>query len=252
MSYTIKQLADLAGISVRTLHYYDQAGLLKPARVKNNGYRYYEENELLVLQQILFFRELNFPIKEIKRIIRAPGFDMRLALKDQKRLIELKKNRLNRLIKTIGKTINKITKETTMNDKDLYGSFSEEEMEQYTQEAKARWGDTDAYKESQKRYKKMTKDDLTRIQKEGDELMKEIAANMNKAAGSEKIQTLIGRHFNNLRHFYEPSLEMYRGLANMYIEDKRFAAYYEKYAPGLAQFMREAMIAYCDLAMVKK
>jgi len=252
MEYSVKQLADLAGISVRTLHYYDQAGLLKPAGLKRNGYRFYQDRELLKLQQILFFRELDFPVLEIKRVINSPDFNMLAALKDQKKLIGLKKNRLDRLVKTIEKTIDKITKDKIMNDQDLYGSFSEAEMEQYAEEAKARWGHTEAYKESQKRFEKMSKDDLANIQKEGDALMKELVAHMNEGAGSNKIQELIGKHFNNLRHFYEPSLEMYRGLANMYVEDKRFAAYYEKYAKGLAEFMREAMIAYCDQEQAKK
>ncbi len=119
-------------------------------------------------------------------------------------------------------------------------------MDQYAAEAKQRWGNTEAYKQSQERVKKMTKADFARIAKEGDELMKEIVANKDKGTASEEIQKLIDKHYNNLRHFYEPNLEMYRGLANMYVDDARFTAYYEKYSPGLAVFMHAAMIVYCD------
>ncbi|MFA6520861.1 MAG: TipAS antibiotic-recognition domain-containing protein [Candidatus Gracilibacteria bacterium] len=116
----------------------------------------------------------------------------------------------------------------------------------HADEAKKRWGGTEAYKQSEQRIKKMTEADFARIQKESDDLMKEIVAHMSEGAASAKIQELINRHFENLRHFYEPNLELYRGLANMYVEDARFAAYFEKYAKGLAAFMREAMVVYCD------
>ncbi|OGH92572.1 MAG: hypothetical protein A2534_00695 [Candidatus Magasanikbacteria bacterium RIFOXYD2_FULL_39_9] len=128
MSYSVQQLANLAKVSVRTLHYYDQVGLLSPARTQGNGYRHYEEPELLRLQQILFFRELDFSIEKIKRILSSPRFDMKTALNDQRGLIQLKRNRLDGLINTIDKTIKKINKETTMQDEELYGNFSKEEI----------------------------------------------------------------------------------------------------------------------------
>lgn len=119
----------------------------------------------------------------------------------------------------------------------------------YQKEAEERWGHTDAYKQSAERVKKMTKEDFARIGKEGDDLMKEIVANMDKGAKSPEIQKLINLHYNNLRHFYEPNLEMYRGLASMYADDKRFSAYFEKYHEGLAEFMHDAMHHYCDEAV---
>jgi MerR family transcriptional regulator, thiopeptide resistance regulator len=251
MSYTIKQLSKLAGISVRTLHYYDEVGLLRPARRQKNDYRQYEEPELLKLQQILFFRELDFPILEIKRIMSLPDFDMVKALRQQKKFIELKQKRLIGLTRTIDQTIKKINIQITMEDKDLYVSLSKEEMDQYAKEAKERWGNTDAYKQSQEQVKKMTKVDFARIQKEGDDLMREIVLNMSKGPESKEVQALIERHYNNLRTFYEPNLEMYRGLAEMYVADPRFTAYYEKYVKGLVQFMRDAMVYYTD-AQVKR
>lgn len=245
MSYSVQKLADLSGTTVRTLHHYDEIGLLKPSRRKSNGYRFYDEPELLKLQQILFFKELDFPLPEIQKIISDPEFDAARALEDHKKLIELKKKRLTGLVKTIDKTIKKMKKEITMNDEELYESFKEH-GEKYADEAKARWGNTDAYKQSAERVAKMSKEDMIAIKKAADQLMQDIAANMSFGAGSKEIQKLIGKHYDALRKFYEPNLKMYRGLADMYVADPRFTAYYEKYAKGLALFMRDAMHIYAD------
>jgi DNA-binding transcriptional MerR regulator len=246
MPYTVHQLAKLAGVSPRTLHYYDQLGLLKPARQQKNGYRLYGQAELLHLQQILFFRELEFPLEDIKRFLQAPDFDRRAALNDQRRLLELKKKRLNNLIKTIDDTLNNHEKIKTMTDQDLYSSFSKEEEERYAAEAKERWGHTEAYRQSQERVAQLGKDGMARVQAEAEQLMAEIAANTQAGPSSEVVQRLIDRHYNHLRNFYEPSLEMYRGLGQMYVSDPRFTAYYEKYQPGLAAFMCQAIEYYCD------
>jgi DNA-binding transcriptional MerR regulator len=248
MTYTVQKLATLAGISVRTLHYYDEIGLLHPAGVKKNGYRYYEEGELLKLQQILFFRELDFPLEDIKRILSSPTFNMTEALRDQKKLIELKKTRLTKLVQTIDKTLKKINKQTIMKDEELYGNFSKEEMERYTEEAREKWGRTEAFKQSEVRVKKMGKEGLKKVLTESGKLTVEIAECMKNGEKptNEKAQKLIARHYDGLRAFYEPNLELYRGLAEMYVADERFKQNYEKVAPGLAEFMRGAMIAYCD------
>lgn len=246
MAYTVQQLASLAGISTRTLHHYDEIGLLKPARIKSNGYRQYEEPELLRLQQILFFRELEFPLEEIRKILDNPRFDMATALADHRKLIELKRKRMDELLRTIDQTLKKITKEKTMHDQELYSGFSKEEAEAYAKEAKARWGNTEAYKQSQERVKKMSKEQFEQIGKEGDELQKEIVAHMDQGPDSPVIQALIAKHYDNLRHFYEPNLELYRGLADGYVSDPRFAAHFKKYHPDLPEFMRDAMHAFCD------
>jgi len=246
MNYTVNKLAKLAGVSVRTLHHYDRMGLLKPEHVRSNGYRQYGEKELLKLQQILFFRELDFSLAEIGRILSAENFDMRMALRDQRKMIELKKKRLTGLIQTIDRTINKLNNQTTMEDQELYGAFSKEEGDKYAAEAKERWGNTEAYKQSQQRVKKMTKADWDRISKESEAIIQGILANMEMGAESVEVQGYIAQHYNSLRNFYEPNLEMYRGLGQMYLDDVRFAAYYEKYQPGLAVFMRDAIVVYCD------
>lgn len=249
MSYTIQQLATLAGVTTRTLHHYDEIGLLKPTRQKTNGYRQYEEKELLRLQQILFFRELDFSLPEIIKILNSPSFDMKKALEDQRNLIELKKKRLGKLITTIDKTINKLTNKKNMTDKQLYSDFNTDEQDQYAEEAKQKWGHTDAYKQSRERVAKMSKEDMANLKKAGEDLAKKIAEVMPKGAESKEAQELIALHYNGLRTFYEPSVEIYRGLAEMYVADPRFTAYYERFGNGLAQFMHDAMLHYIKTSL---
>lgn len=248
MPYSVQQLADLAGVSVRTLHHYDTVGLLRPARQPKNGYRMYGEEELLKLQQILFFRELELPLDDIKRIIHDPKFNLQVALEEHRELIELKKKRLTKLLKTIDQTLKKLKQETPMEDKDLYSSFSKEEQEKYAAEAKGRWGHTEAWKQSQERYGKLSDAEKAKIGQAGEDLLKKIALHMPEGAKSDIVQSLIKRHYEALHVFYDPNTEMYRGLAEMYIADSRFAAFYEKHAQGLAQFMRDAMVEFCDRA----
>lgn len=133
-----------------------------------------------------------------------------------------------------------------MQDQELYGSFSKEEMEKYAQEAKERWGNTEAYKESQKRVKRMGTEGLKKIGDEMVSITRAIAESMDKGPGSPEVQELVKRHYGCLGNFYDCGTEMYRGLGKMYVEDKRFAAYYEKFGPGLAEFMRQAIEYYCD------
>lgn len=245
MPYTINKLAKLAGISVRTLHYYDEIGLLKPSAYQKNGYRVYEEAELLKLQQILFFRELDFPINEIQRILSSRHFDMRRALYDHRAMIELKKRRLTGLIRTIDTTLKKMEHQTPMDEKDLeelYETFGEDTIKNYAEEVKQRWGHTEAYKQSMERAAKMTKQDTEKYKRDSDIFMKTVAATMDKGPTSPEFQQLIAQHFESLSAWYEPNFEMYRGLAKMYVEDPRFTAYYEKYRPGLAQIFSQGML----------
>ncbi|NCN07925.1 MerR family transcriptional regulator [Candidatus Falkowbacteria bacterium] len=247
MSYNIKQLSELAGVSIRTLHYYDQIDLLNPSR-SQNGYRHYNDNDLLILQQILFFRELEFSLAEIKKIIFAPNFNRTLALTDQKKMMKIKRDRLDLLIETIDKTIKKNSNQKNMADEDLYAGLNKAELEAYAKEAQEHWGDSNAYRQSQFRVKKMGKDGLKKVLADSDKLNQQIANEMTlkRNPASPEVQALIAQHYNNLRAFYEPNLTMYRGLAQMYVGDKRFKSYYDQIADGLAQFMCEAMNIYCD------
>lgn len=249
MKYTVNKLAKLAGISIRALHYYDEIGLLKPSFIKENGYRIYEDKELLILQQILFFRELEFPLQEIKKIINSPDFNRNEALKEQKKLLELKKKRINKLINSIVKTIEieyRMKGGEIMNTDDLFLSFGDDELVKYQKEAKLRWGNTDAYKQSMNRVKNWTKKDYERIKKEGETFTKKLAVAMDMDIDNPEVQKLIQKHHQGVEYFYECPLEMYRNLGEMYVSDPRFAEYYNKFRPGLAIWLRDAINYYCD------
>ncbi len=249
MGYTINKLAKLAGVSVRTLHYYDEIGLLKPSFIKNNGYRYYEDKELIKLQQILFFRELEFPLEDIKKILSSPHFNRVEVLRQQRSLLKLKRERIDKLLITIDKAINsdlqKIGGES-MNTDDLFAAFGDEELVKNMKEAKVRWGNTDAYKQSMRKVKGWTKKDYERIKKEGEEFTKKLADAMDKEINSREVQELIKQHHQGIEYFYDCSIEMYRNLGEMYVSDPRFAKYYNKFRPGLAVWLRDAINYYCD------
>jgi MerR family transcriptional regulator, thiopeptide resistance regulator len=247
MAFTVHQLAKMAGITVRTLHHYDEIGLLRPSYQKENGYRYYEEKELVKLQQILFFRELEFPLTDIKKMITATHFNAVQALKDQKQLLELKKKRLERILESLEDAIKREGGES-MSDTNLFDAFDEEEFKKNQEEARDRWGHTDAWKQSQERTKHWTKEDYQRIVKEGAKWTGKLATlrEQGLSADSPEVQEMIGQHYEGLRTFYEPSYEMYRGLGQMYVDDPRFSGYYEKFGKGLAIYMRDAMIHFVE------
>lgn len=244
MNYTVKQLAKTAGVSVRTIHYYDEIGLLKPAFVKESGYRVYGEAELLKLEQILFFKELDFPLEEIVRIITSPNFDTMAALTDQKKYLELKESKVKRQIDTIKYAINnlkggEITMQTTTTP-------IQDKMEEYKKEAKARWGNTDAYKQSKERTAHWTKADYDRLSESTKTLTQELADTMDNGFDSPEFQALVDQHHQGIEVFYDCSPEMYRGLASMYVTDPRFKDFYDKFRPGLAEVLQKAINYYCD------
>ncbi len=246
MSYSAHQLAKIAGVSVRTLHHYDEIHLLSPKR-QQNGYRTYGEAELLRLQQILFFRELEFPLEEISTILSKPDFDMAIALKEHRTQIERKRLRLAGLIGTIDKTLAKISGEKEMTDEELFEAFWEKHVTEYVPEAEQRWGNTEAYRQSKERTKHLKKQDYARMGKDADTLMRMLTKAIDTGSKSEETQKLIHQHHESLRAFYNPTPELYRALGQMYVDDARFRAYFEKYDPRMPEFMRDAMNAYCDV-----
>ncbi len=248
-AYTVRQLARMAGVSVRTLHHYDQIGLLKPPARTEAGYRLYGENDLLRLQQILFFRELDLPLAEIHAILDRPGFDQVEALRDHRRMLGERAERLARLLRTVDRTIAKLTGEDNMpiTDEELYEGFSPKEREQlqgYEAEARDRWGEMAA--ESQRRVRQMSKAQWQAIKQEGDEATQLMAGYMGRPVSDPDVQAAIARHHAWIENFYPCSAEMYRGLGQVYADDPRFRATYDKYRPGLADFMRDAMAYYAE------
>lgn len=244
--YSVHQLAKLANISVRTLHHYDKIGLLKPKRKNKNNYREYDGHDLLLLQQILFFKELDLPLNEIKKIISRPGFDTAKALKEHRYLIELKKKRLNNLIRTIDKTIDNLTNKKNMNNEELYDAFNDDDIKQYAQEAQERWGNTDAYKQSMKKVSKLSKAEMDKLKEEGKRLTQKLADSMGLGKESDEVQALVAEHYKGIQFFYDCPIEMYRNLGKMYVDDQRFTAHYDQFRPGLARFLCDAIGFFCD------
>lgn len=246
MPYTVKAVADLAGLSVRALHHYDAIGLLRPASASPAGYRLYGPRDLERLQQVMFFRELGFALKDIKRILDSPGFDPRQALLQHRELLLQRRDRLDRLLRSVDRTLSSMGGGIEMDPKDMFGGF---DPKQYEEEAKERWGKSKEYQQSAERTKKYTKDDWTRILGESRDVTTALGEKMaaGLAPAHPEVQELIRRHHQHIdRYFYTCSTQVYRGLGEMYAADERFAANYERVRPGLARFMKEAMHAYCD------
>jgi len=245
-AYTVHELADLAGVSVRTLHHYDQIGLLRPSARTTAGYRLYREPELLRLQQILFYRELEFPLEQIKQLMEEPGYDPVQALYDHRRLLNEQVQRLERLLKTVDKTILKLTEERMeLTDAELYEGFTKEQAERYQREARELY-DPKLVEESERRVRKMTKAQWNAIKQDGDAVTRGMAALMDRSPGDPEVQQLVARHHAWIENFYTPTPEIYRGLGQLYVENDEFRANYDRYRPGLADFMQAAMNYYCD------
>ena len=244
MAYTVKQLADLAGVSVRTLHYYDEIGLLAPDAYGENGYRYYDEDTLMRLQQVLFFRELDFRLDEIKAIIDRPDFDVLHALQTHRVTLEEKAARLGGFINTVDKTILRLKGEMGMSDKELFEGFDEEKQKQYAEEARRRYGSVEV-DNSMKRWGGYSAAQKGQIVAEGEQIRRELAANIGKGYDSPTVQQIVARWHQHLRYFYEPSVERLRGLGQLYVDDPDFRVNYAKLDPKLPEFFRDAITFYC-------
>lgn len=245
MMYTVKQLSDMAGVSVRTLHYYDEIELVKPSSVGDNGYRYYGEEAVLRLQQVLFFRELDFNLNEIKAIIDQPEFDVLNALQAHGQALRDRANRLSCLIQTVDKTILHLKGKINMSTEEIFAGFSSEKQAAYEQEARERWGE-DMVSASVKRWNSYSKEQKARIFAEAGEIYRDLVAHMDKGHDSPDVQAVIGRWHQNLRHFYEPTPQIMAGLADAYNEHPDFVALYRKMHPDLPAFLREAIHTYCQ------
>lgn len=242
-TYTVRKLAELAGITVRTLHHYDEIGLLRPGARSPAGYRLYGERELLLLQQVMFFRRLDVPLEEIRRILADPGFDQVQALKRHRELLEAEAVRLDRLLETIDKTLHKLEDKVELTDAELYAGFSPEQIDRYKRESRAAYG-VEVVEESERRAKGMSKDQWEAVKDEGEAVTQELAALADRRADDPEVQALIARHYRWVCTFWTPDAAAYEGLGQLYTDNPEFRATYDKYRVGLADFLREAMTAY--------
>ncbi len=244
--HTVNQLSRLAGVSRRTLHYYDEIGLLPPTEQRANGYRYYDDAALLRLQQILFYRELDLPLEQIREILDDPRFDTISALQIHRREMQAKIERLETLIGTVDRTILHIIGEVDMKDKkNIFEGFSEEKQKEYEAQAVELWGDT--VKESTRLWNSYSEAEKTAIMEEAGEIYQAITANMDRGPKSPEIQAQLVRWHANLRYFYEPSIEVLGGLGQMYHDHPDFNATFTAIHPDLPAFLKEAITHYVDV-----
>lgn len=243
MELKINEVAKLTGITVRTLHYYDEIDLLKPSTVTEAGYRLYDDKAIELLQQILFFRELNFPLNEIKDIVTSPTFDKTEALKKHKELLVKKRKRIDKLIRLVDKTIKG---EDSMSFKEFDITEIENAKRKYEEEVKERWGNSDAYIESEKKTKNYGKEQWQQINEESNSILKAFADNKDKAPDSKEVQVLVKEWQDFItKRFYKCTNEILSGLGLMYLGDERFKKNIDKNGEGTAEFISKAIEIYC-------
>ena len=250
MEYSSNKLSKMSGVSARTLRWYDEIGLLKPARVASSGYRVYGQKEVDRLQQILFYRELEFPLEEIKKIMSAPDFDRGQAF--QKNLMELskKRERLDTLIDNITKSMSAMKGAIIMSDTEKFEGFKQklidDNEQQYGEEIRAKYGD-DTINFSNAKVKGITKEQYAEVEKLSQEVNGTLKAAFEQGdPASELAQKACELHKDWLCYFWkEYSKEAHISVAQIYVDDPRFTAYYDKIIPGCAVFLRDAINIYC-------
>jgi MerR family transcriptional regulator, thiopeptide resistance regulator len=243
--FTVKQLARLAGITPRTLHYYDEIGLLKPSQVGENGYRYYGEESLLRLQQILLYRELDMPLESIKKIMGRRDFDVLEALERHKTELRSRIAQMERLVSTVEHTLSHLRGEEIMDKKQFFEGFSDEQQAEYEKEAMNTY-DPETVKAANKRWKAYTPAEKQRIGEEGQAAYAALLQAMPKGPASPEAQAGVALWRKSIEYFWIPNEEQLLGLANGYLEDPRFKANFDKIHPQLAEFLLEAVKVYLD------
>ncbi len=248
--YKISEVAKLSGVSVRMLHHYDNIGLLTPSDKNDKNYRLYSDEDVKRLYQILIFKELEFSLKEIKNILDDENFDREKALRLQRELIVEKRKRMDNILNSIDEVIDNLEGDKAMSNKD-FKAFSYEEIkkheEKYKEETEKRYGKSNAYKECNDKTGKYSKNDWENISKEADEIYKKLAGLMDRQLEDTEVQDLVDQWRNHIsKNYYNCTIDIFRGLALMYVADERFTKNIDKYKDGLAQFLSDAMNVYCD------
>lgn len=252
MKRKVKEVADLVGISVRTLHHYDEIGLLSPEESTESGYRLYSDDDLELLQQILFFRELDFPLKKIKEVINSPSFDRQEALRLHRKMLLEKRRRIEQMVKTIDKTLQHMKGEIQMTDQEKFEVFKEklinDNEQKYGKEIREKYGE-DTVAASNAKLRGISQEDyqsMTNLEKEILSLLQKAYATGDPA--SDLAQEAAAKHKAWLMYSWSSySKEAHAGLAEMYVADERFIAYYDKSVKGGAEFLRDAILIYLGM-----
>jgi len=246
MTMTVGQVARLAHVSVRTLHHYDDVGVLSPSARSDAGYRLYTDADLDRLQQVLLFRELGFSLEEIAEALGDPEFDRRDALIEQRALLANRMRATEAMLALIDKTLMALEGGIRMDKEEMFEVFGDFDPTEYEEEVEERWGHTDAYKESARRTARYTKEDWARHKAESERVNAEVASLMDAGVPAEDPRAMDAAEAARLlidTWFYPCSHEMHVGLAEMYIADPRFTATYEKIRPGMARYLHDAILA---------
>lgn len=239
----VSEVAKLTGVTVRTLHYYDQIGLLKPSQVTEAGYRLYSEADLEILQQILFFRELDFPLSDIQEILSNPTFDREAALQNHRALLLQKRSRIDNLISLVDQTLKG---ETDMSFKQFDASEFENSKQKYAEEAKQRWGSTNAYAEYSKKTKDYDDPQWKLLNGEGAEILRQFGEIRHLDPASIEAQALVKKWQDFITaNFYTCTKPILSCLGQMYIDDERFTQNIDRNGEGTALFMATAIEIFC-------
>ncbi|AYN40114.1 MerR family transcriptional regulator [Streptomyces dangxiongensis] len=244
MSYSVGQVAGFAGVTVRTLHHYDEIGLLVPGDRTYAGHRRYDDTDLDRLQQILFYRELGFPLDEVAALLDDPDPDPRAHLRRQHELLTARIEKLQKMAAAVEHAMEARSMGINLTPEEKFEVFGNNDPEQYAEEVEARWGDTEAYAESQRRAASYTKEDWKRLQAESDEWSRRYVALLADAEppAGERAMDLAEEHRRHISTwFYECGYEMHECLGDMYVRDERFRAFYDAMRPGLAEHLRDAI-----------
>lgn len=242
--FSIRELARAAKVSVRTLHYYDQIGLLQSKRHLHNNYRFYNDDSLLRLQQIRFYKELGFDLSKIRNILDEPEFAYLSALVAHREALKTKMAQTQQLIQTIDKTIEQLKGVRDMSDNEYFTGFSEEQQEAYEKEAAERW-DPVVVKESNRRWKALSSQKQKDLMKDGERITLGIRNLMNEDPASAPVQDLVDQWKKHIDFFYDCTPEILLGLGQMYMNDQRFYDFYARIDPSLPQFFYKAIKVYC-------
>lgn len=251
MEYTVQKLANLAGVSSRTLRYYDEIGILKPSRINSSGYRIYGQKEVDMLQQILFYRELGMDLDRIKAIVTSASFDEIAALTEHKKKLLEKREKIDLLIANVDKTLDYKEGRIIMSDTEKFEAFKQKMIDdnekKYGKEIREKFGDKEVNK-SNEMLKNMTPEQYEEIQNLSSSVIETLKlAFETKDPASEIAQKAAELHRKWLTYFWDYySKEAHVNLAQMYVDDERFKAYYDKEQPGLAEFLRDAIKIYIN------
>jgi len=244
-------VAELSGVTIRTLHHYDEIGLLSAGGRSAAGYRLYEDSDIERLQRILFYRELGFPLEEIATIVDDPHTDALGHLRRQRGLLTERIRRLRAMVDAIDYEMEARTMDIKLTPEERLELFGKFQPEDHAEEAQQRWGETESYNESNRRVSNYTKEDWQQLKAEEEEIRTRLAAAFEAglAHDSEEAMAAVEAHRKHIsRWFYECSYEMHRGLTEMYVSDERFRSHYDTQTPGLADFIREAALANAERA----